>query len=129
MTLRLIRGRRQSETEASGENQTGLPPCEFTLQTEKGMTVYLRLARELTDSGRLDCATHLRLSRYALAADTMHDHQGRGLPLRASLFDQLRRAERDLGLHELGQTSVAPQPVHENKWARCGFASRARERS
>jgi hypothetical protein len=128
MTLRLIRGRRQGETEASAENQTGLPPCEFMLKTEKGMAVYLRLARELTDSGRLDFATHLRLSRYALAADTMHDYKARGLPLRASLFDQLRRAERDLGLDEKGQTSAAPQPVQENKWARCGFASRARKR-
>jgi len=59
----------------------------------------------------------------------MHDHQARGLPLRASLFDQLRRAERELELDEKGHTSAAPEPVQENKWARCGFASRAREKS
>lgn len=119
----------QTETKSHDGSQPALPPCEFKLHTEKGIGVYWRLARELADAGRLDSAMHLRVSRFALAADTVHDHQARGLPLRASLFDQLRRAERDLGLGELSQTSAAPQPAQENKWARCGFASRARARS
>jgi hypothetical protein len=103
--------------------------CEFKMQTAKGIAIYKRLARQLSDAGRLDSAMHLRLSRNALAADTVHDHQARGLPLRASLFDQLRRAERDLELDEKGQTPAAPEPVQENKWARCGFANRTRQRS
>jgi hypothetical protein len=129
MTLNVIRRGGQDRVSLSKENDCEASSCEFKLQTAKGIAIYERLARQLSDAGRLDSAMHLRLSRYALAADTVHDHQARGLPLRASLFDQLRRAERDLGLDEKGLTSAAPQPTKENKWARCGFASRARERS
>lgn len=129
MTLSSIRGGSQDTVSLGAENDSEASPCEFKLQTAKGIAIYQRLARQLSDAGRLDSAMHLRLSRYALAADTVHDHQARGLPLRASLFDQLRRAERDLGLDEKGQTSAASQPPRENKWARCGFAGRARERS
>jgi hypothetical protein len=74
MTLHLIGERGQSETETSGENQTGLPPCEFKLQTEKGMALYRRLERQPSDTAQLNSAVHLRVSRYALAADTVHDH-------------------------------------------------------
>jgi hypothetical protein len=129
MTLGVIRKGGQSARSSGEENDCEVSSCEFKLQTARGIATFQRLARQLSDAGRLTAEMHLRLSRYALAADTVHDHQARGLPLRASLFDQLRRAERDLGLDEKGQTSAASQPVQENKWARCGFASRARERS
>jgi hypothetical protein len=129
MTLSLIRKSRPSAVSLGEASYSEGASCEFKLQTAKGIAIYERLARQLSDSGRLDSAMHLRLSRYALAADTVHDYQARGLPLRASLFDQLRRAERDLGLDEKGQTSASPQLAQESKWARCGFASRARERS
>jgi hypothetical protein len=129
MPLGVIRKGGQSTMSRGEASYSEGSSCEFKLQTAKGIAIYERLARQLSNAGRLDSAMHLRLSRYALAADTVHDHQARGLPLRASLFDQLRRAERDLGLDGTGQTSAAPQPVKENKWARCGFASRARVRS
>ncbi len=128
MTLGVIRNGGQDAVPLDGENNSAASSCEFKLQTAKGIAIYEKLARQFSDAGRLDSAMHLRLSRYALAADTVHDHQARGLPLRASLFDQLRRAERDLGLDEKGQNLAAPQPVKENKWACCGFAGRARER-
>jgi hypothetical protein len=129
MTLGVIRGGGQGTVSLGEASDSEAHSCEFKLQTAKGIAIYQRLARQLSDAGRLDSAMHLRLSRYALAADTVHDHQARGLPLRASLFDQLRRAERDLELDEKGQTSAAPQPIKENKWARCGFASRAQRSS
>lgn len=127
MTLSVMRKGGRGSVSLGKESDSEASSCEFKLQTAKGIAIYQRLARQLSDAGRLDSAMHLRLSRYALAADTVHDHQARGLPLRASLFDQLRRAERDLGLDEKSQTSDAPHPVKENKWARCGFASRARK--
>ena len=99
------------------------PPCEFDLRTPNGLATYERLARLLAVAGKLTIEMHLRLSRYALAADAMHFQQTQGMPLRASMFHQLQRAERDLGLAEL-ERCAAPQPAQPNKFSRVGFANR-----
>jgi hypothetical protein len=69
------------------------PPCEFLLSTEKGTATYWKLASLLSASGRLNPATHLALSTYALLVDTVHRAQIDGRPLRASWFAQMRFAE------------------------------------
>jgi hypothetical protein len=100
------------------------PPCEFLLSTEKGTAVYWKLASLLSASGRLNPATHLALSTYALLVDTVHRAQIDGRPLRASWFAQMRFAEQGFGLVDIGKPSTPARPESANRYARFGFSSR-----
>jgi hypothetical protein len=105
------------------------PPCEFLLSTEKvstekGIAIYWKLASLLSASGRLNPATHLALSTYALLVDTVHRAQIDGRPLRASWFAQMRFAEQGLGLADLARPPTPARPEAANRFARFGFASR-----
>jgi hypothetical protein len=126
VAIRLIGKTSLGEAALDRDCPAELPPCEFNLRTAKGKAAYQRLAKQLTDAGRLTSDMHLRLSRYALAADTVHDHQEQGLPIRASMVDQLRRAEKDMDLEDEVRSSTPPEPERSNPFARCGFAARAR---
>ncbi len=107
--------------------EPGVPQCLFELATAEGIRVYLELACQLLISNQLDLQAHLALSRYAVLADTIHKAQSEGRQLRASWFDQMRRAERDLGLHQLQKPVPTAAPQRANRFSRVGFANRLRE--
>ena len=104
----------------------GIPPCEFLLVTDKGRATYRRLAALLALDGTLASETHLRLSRYALLIDSIHKAQAEGRQLRASWFDQMRRAEQSLGLRIAPKPPSPIEPRRPNRYARCGFPNRLR---
>ncbi len=109
------------------ERDTAVPKCHFELKTAEGAAVYYQLAAQLLQSNGLSLQAHLALSRYALVADTIHKAQSEGKQLRASWFDQMRRAEQDLGLHKRCEPTPLTSPQPANRFARVGFANRPRE--
>lgn len=105
-----------------------IPPCLVPLQTLNALTEYATLARLLSQVGRLTPDTQRALSEYAAQFDGLHVSLARGMPIRPSRFDQLRRARKALRLRDL-ETQALSQPQQEptpNKFAIHGFASRNR---
>jgi hypothetical protein len=105
-----------------------VPPCLFPLQTNDAQNEYNTLTRLFITADKLTTDAHRALSEYAAQFDGLHASLKRGLLIRPSRFDQLRRARKALRLRELEQPVATPERAPVNKFANCGFANRHRDR-
>jgi hypothetical protein len=113
-----------STSPSNGEPLT-FPQCLLPLQTEEARTEYATLAQLFAQAGKLTPDAHRTLSEYAAQFDGLHVSLARGLPVRPSRFDQLRRARKALRLRDLEAALIEPQePARVNRYANCGFANR-----
>jgi hypothetical protein len=111
----------------SGPTSRSAPKCLFPLQSIEAQKEYGTLAQLLFKADRLSVDAHRTLSEYAAQFDALHLSLARGLPIRPSRFDQLKRARKALKLRELEEPAPAPKEAPKvNKFAHCGFASRQR---
>jgi hypothetical protein len=101
--------------------------CLYPLQSIEAQEEYSTLAQLLFKADRLTIDAHRTLSEYAAQFDALHISLARGLAIRPSRFDQLKRARKALRLRDLEEPAPAPEePPRVNKFARCGFANRPR---
>jgi hypothetical protein len=109
----------------SGPTSRGAPRCLFPLQSVEAQKEYDTLAPLLLRADRLTVDMHRTLSEYAAQFDALHLSLSRGLAIRPSRFDQLKRARKALRLRDLEKPAAASEePPRVNKFANCGFASR-----
>ena len=111
---------------ASDSTPRVVPKCLYPLQSIEAQKEYSTLAQLLFKAERLTADTHRTLSEYAAQFDSLHISLARGLPIRPSRFDQLKRARKALKLRDLEEPAPAPDEPPVNKFARCGFANRPR---
>lgn len=101
-----------------------LPACDFVLKTDKARKTYDELARLLWHAGRLSKAKHMALSRYASLVDQITGISEEGRTPRASWFNEMRRAEKELAIDDLDKPISAPIEAPVNRYARFGFSGR-----
>jgi hypothetical protein len=112
---------------SSDSTPRGVPQCLYPLQSIEAQKEYSTLAQLLFEADRLTVDVHRTLSEYAVQFDALHISLARGLAIRPSRFDQLKRARKALRLRDLEEPAPAPEePPPVNKFARCGFANRRR---
>jgi hypothetical protein len=110
----------------SGSTSRDVPQCLFPLQSIEAQKEYSTLAQLLFRADRLTIDAHRTLSEYTAQFDSLHLSLARGLMIRPSRFDQLKRARKTLKLRDLEEPAPAPEEPPLNKFARCGFANRRR---
>jgi hypothetical protein len=111
----------------SGPTVRDMLECLYPLQSIEAQEEYSTLAQLLFKADRLTIDAHRTLSEYAAQFDALHISLARGLAIRPSRFDQLKRARKALRLRDLEEPAPAPEePPRVNKFARCGFANRPR---
>lgn len=101
-----------------------VPACLYPLSTKEGRGEYQTLSRVFYERGRLTLDAHRSLSEYAAQVDALHNAIAKGLPIRASRFDQIKRARKALALDDLDKPIAAPADAPVNKFARAGFSAR-----
>lgn len=101
-----------------------VPACLYPLSTKEGRGEYDTLSRIFYERGRLTLDAHRALSEYAAQVDALHGAIAKQIPIRASRFDQIKRARNALGLNDLDKPIAAPADAPVNKFARAGFSAR-----
>jgi len=100
------------------------PACLYPLSSDEGRKEYATVGRVLYNLGYLTLDKHRALSEYAAQVDALHNAIAKDLPIRASRFDQIKRARKALGLDELDKPIAAPEDAPPNKFSRAGFSAR-----
>jgi hypothetical protein len=101
-----------------------VPKPIYPLKTPEGSGEYRTLASLFFHKGLLTLDRHRELSEYAAQVDALHDTIAKGGTVRASRFDQIKRARKALALHELDRPIAAPEDAPVSKFSGSGFSAR-----